>query len=114
MFVNGSLTLAYAYGPNNGGVFDFDADINVGANFGLIVGTGEYHHFQGTLEQYNNAKEFSLYYGVGAGLLIGPNNSEGVAFGVGFGGKWMNKIPYIGPYAEQLKHKGFSFSQEVN
>lgn len=91
----------------------FDLDLEATTEVGLLFATAEWHEFMGTYDQYDSAINISGYWGLGGGALIGPDGTGGVSMGVGFGGKWMNKIPYAGKYLDLIRNKGGSVSVDT-
>ena len=102
-----TLTVAVEEGASGAGPI-FDLDMESSTSFGLLFATAEWHEFSGTYSQYDSALNFSAFWGVGGGALVGPDDSAGVTLGVGFGGKWVNKVPYVGKYLESARNKGLS------
>lgn|GEM_PF-6829433 len=107
-----SLTVGMEEGAFGGRPI-FDLDLEATTQAGLLFATAEWHEFLGTYEQYDSAINLSGYWGLGGGALIGPDGTGGVSMGVGFGGKWMNKIPYAGKYLDLMRNKGGSASVDT-
>ena len=63
-------------------------------------------YFNGDLNQYSSTTSVEIYRGLGMGLLFGDNGSGGVQFGVGQGGRWLQRTPVVGGVLGKIKDTG--------